>query len=283
MRKIFSFAGLFLLCFSFYSCNNNSNSTSKSSNMDSSSKSVSFIKGESVSYKDGDLSMNGFIAYDTASGSIRPVVLVIPEWWGLTDYAKSRAKQLADLGYFAMAVDMYGNGALAEDPGAAQKLSTPFYTNFNLGKERIDAALAVVKKYSQADTNNIAAIGYCFGGAQVLNAARLGENFKGVVSFHGNLVGAPANKDLLKAAILVCHGEADQFVKPEEVATFKKQMDSIGANYTFKSYPGATHAFTNPAATELGKKFNMPIAYNAAADTASWNEMKTFFGTIFKK
>ena len=112
--------------------------------------------------------------------------------------------------------------------------------------------------------------------------ALLGDNLKGVVSFHGGLETAPVNKDLLKAAILICHGEADKFVPDEQVAAFRKKLDSIGANYTFKSYPGATHAFSNPDATETGKKFDMPIAYNAAADTASWNEMKAFFGKIFK-
>jgi dienelactone hydrolase len=112
--------------------------------------------------------------------------------------------------------------------------------------------------------------------------ARMGENLNGVVSFHGNLTGVLPNKDLLKARILVCHGEADQFVPAEEVATFKRQMDSIGAPYIFKSYPNATHAFTNPEATEKGKKFGIPIAYNAAADSASWNDMKVFFGEIFK-
>lgn len=268
--------------FRLLSCNNNNSSTEKNNTMDSTSNAISHIKGIPVSYSDGNLTMNGFIAYDSTSEAARPVVLVIPEWWGVTDYTRSRASKLAALGYFAMTVDMYGNGAVADDPATAQKLSTPFYTNFNLGKGRIDAALAKAKTYQQADTSQVAAIGYCFGGAQVLNAVRLGENFKGVVSFHGNLVGAPAVKDLLKAPILVCHGEDDQFVKTEEVAEFKKQMDSIGAVYTFKSYPGATHAFTNPGATEIGKKFNMPIAYNAAADTASWNEMKTFFKKIFK-
>ncbi|MEO6406499.1 MAG: dienelactone hydrolase family protein, partial [Ferruginibacter sp.] len=130
-------------------------------------------------------------------------------------------------------------------------------------------------------TSRIAAIGYCFGGAQVLNMARLGDDLRGVVSFHGNLVGVSADKSKLKARILVCHGEADQFVKPEEVAAFKKHMDSIGANYTFKSYPNATHAFTNPGATAKGKQYNMPIEYNATADSASWNDMKVFFGEIF--
>jgi dienelactone hydrolase len=116
----------------------------------------------------------------------------------------------------------------------------------------------------------------------VLNMARMGDKLNGVVSFHGNLVGVPADKNLLKSKVLVCHGEADQFVNAAEVALFKKQMDSIGAVYTFKSYPGATHAFTNPDATAMGTKFKLPIAYNAAADSASWKDMKAFFGELFK-
>ncbi len=280
MKKSIQLLLFTAMFFSFTACSNNSSSQKKDSMTTSSATPV--IKEEGVSYPAGNLSMNGFVAYDSASAAKRPVILVIPEWWGLTDYAKSRAKQLAELGYFAMAVDMYGNGAIAEDPGTAQKLAGPFYANPQMGKDRIDAALAKIKNYPQADTNNIAAIGYCFGGAQVLNAARLGENFKGVVSFHGNLVGVAADKNLLKAKVLVCHGEADKFVTKEEVAKFKKQMDSIGAVYTFKSYANATHAFTNPGATEKGKQFNMPIEYNAAADKASWNDMKDFFGQIFK-
>lgn len=280
MKKSIQLLLFTAMLFSFTACSNNSSSQKKDSMPTSSATPV--IKEEGVSYPAGNLSMNGFVAYDSASAAKRPVILVIPEWWGLTDYAKSRAKQLAELGYFAMAVDMYGNGAIAEYPGTAQKLAGPFYANPQMGKDRIDAALAKIKNYPQADTNNIAAIGYCFGGAQVLNAARLGENFKGVVSFHGNLVGVPADKNLLKAKVLVCHGEADKFVTKEEVAKFKKQMDSIGAVYTFKSYANATHAFTNPGATEKGKQFNMPIEYNAAADKASWNDMKDFFGQIFK-
>ena len=151
-----------------------------------------------------------------------------------------------------------------------------------MAKSRFDAALNKLKTYDQVDTNSIAAIGYCFGGGMVLNLARLGENLKGVVSFHGSLVGTPADKNLLKAEILVCHGADDQFVKPQEVAQFKKQMDSIGADYSFKQYPNATHAFTNPAATEKGEKFKIPIKYNGTADSASWNDMKDFFGRIFR-
>lgn len=239
------------------------------------------IKEESVFYSGDSANMTGYVAYDTTTNDKRPVVLVVHEWWGLNDYAKKRARELAELGYLAFAVDIYGDRKQGTSPDSAGKLAAPFYEHPEKAKARIDAALAKIKTFAQADTNRIAGIGYCFGGGLLLNVARMGEPFRGVVSFHGSLVGTPAIKELLKAQILVCHGEADEFVKPEEVATFKKQMDSIGAKYTFKSYPNATHAFTNPDATAIGEKFKMPIKYNPAADTASWNEMKDFLKKIF--
>jgi dienelactone hydrolase len=220
--------------------------------------------------------------YDAAKEGKRPAVLVVHEWWGQNDYVRNRAKQLAELGYIAMAVDMFGGGKTAANPQEAQAMAMPFYQNPQMTRTRLEAALNKLKTYPQADTANMAAIGYCYGGFVVLNAAKLGAPLKGVVSFHGNLSGVQPQKDLLKAKIMVAHGAADQFVPEAEVAAFKKSMDSISANYTFKAYPNATHAFTNPAATETGKKFNMPIAYNGAADTASWNDMKAFFSTIFK-
>jgi dienelactone hydrolase len=226
--------------------------------------------------------MKGYIAFDSSSDVKRPAILIIPEWWGLNDYPKMRARELAKLGYIAMAMDMYGEGLTTDSPSVAGKLATPFYTNPQKALARIQAALASLKNYSVTDTGKLAAIGYCFGGGMVLNAARLGEPLKGVVSFHGSLIGAPANKDLLKAKILVCHGADDPFVPKEEVAKFQKQMDSIKADLTFKAYPGAVHAFTNPKATEVGKKWNIPIAYNAAADSASWKDMQAFFDRIFK-
>ena len=239
------------------------------------------IKEESMSYDADSAHMTGFVAWDSGSTAKRPVVLIVHEWWGLNEYAKKRARQLAGLGYLAIAVDMYGDGKMGDDPDAAGKLAMPFYYHPEKAKARFDAALAKIKTYAQADTSKIAAMGYCFGGAVVLNMARMGERLKGVVSFHGNLVGTPADKNLLIAKILICHGDSDSFVNPE-VPTFKKQMDSIGADYTFRSYPNATHAFTNPDATMLGEKFKMPIRYNAAADSASWKEMKEFFEKIFK-
>lgn len=265
------------------SCNNNDNTQASSSNTkDSSTASGAAIKEEPVSYTINGKTFKGYITYDSAKKDKRPGVLVVPEWWGLTDYPRNRAKQLAELGYIAMAVDMYGDGKIAANPQEAQALATPFYKDPTLTKTDLDAALEQIKKYPQTDTANIAAIGYCYGGFVVLNAAKLGADLKGVVSFHGNLAGVPVNKDALKAKILVCHGEADQFVKKEEIDAFKHSMDSAKVDYTFKTYPNATHAFTNPAATENGKKFKMPIAYNAAADSASWNEMKQFFSRIFK-
>jgi dienelactone hydrolase len=261
----------------FFSACNNGTTTAENETVK-----MPAVKNESVVYGKDSAKLTGFVAYDSNAAAKLPVVLVIHEWWGLNDYVKSRVKQLAALGYLAMAVDMYGDGKMGNNPDEAGKLATPFYTNPVLAKSRFEAALTKIKTYSQADTTKIAAIGYCFGGAMVLNMARLGEGLNGVVSFHGNLAGFPADKNLLKAKVLVCHGADDQFVSADEVKTFKKQMDSIGADYTFKQYAGATHAFSNPSATEMGQKFKIPIAYNAAADSASWNDMKDFFGKIFK-
>lgn len=240
------------------------------------------IREESVSIAADSVTLNSLVAYPDDTTTKHPIVLIVPEWWGLDTYVIHRAKQLADLGYFAVGVDMYGNGKVAANPDEAKALAMPFYMNPLLAKSRLEAALAKAKTYPQADTTRTAAIGYCFGGAMVLNSAKLGLPVSGVVSFHGNLAGVPPVKEKIKAQVLVCHGAIDQFVSAQEVATFKKQMDSVGIPYTFKEYANATHAFTNPEATEKGKKFNLPIAYNAAADTASWNDMKTFFDVIFK-
>lgn len=240
------------------------------------------LKEEVVNYQVDSLTMNSYVVYDENIEGKRPAVLVIHEWWGLNDYAKMRARKLAELGYIAMAVDMYGNGQMGPDPAAAEKLAMPFYMNPQMAKKHFDAAMENFKKNTIVDTAKMAAMGYCFGGGVSIGVARMGAGLKGVVSFHGNLNIVPANKDLLKAEILVCHGNADPFVPDTEVAQFKKQMDSIGAKYVFKGYDSATHAFTNPDATAMGEKFKLPIKYNAAADSASWNDMKDFFKRIFQ-
>lgn len=239
------------------------------------------IKEEEISFTSGGTELKSFIAWDGSTNDKRPIILVVPEWWGLTEYPRMRARQLAALGYFAMAVDMYGEGKIAANPDEAQKAATPFYQNPQEAKARLDAALAKARTYAQADTSKTAAIGYCFGGSMVLNAAKLGSDFDGVVSFHGGLEGVPPSKGLLKSKVLVAHGEADSFVPPAQVTAFRKSMDSVGANYTFIGYPNATHAFTNPDADKKAAEFGMPIKYNGAADTASWNDMKSFLKGLF--
>ena len=241
------------------------------------------IKEDKVTYSIGDKVFKGVIVYDENQVGIRPAILVVPEWWGMTDYPAMRARKLAALGYIAMAVDMYGDGKIAANPTEAQELATPFYKDPQLSKTRLEAALAKLKEYKQTDVQNILAIGYCFGGSVVLNSAKLGTDLKGVVSFHGGLAGVPANKELLKAKMLVCHGGSDKFVSENDVNTFKHQMDSIGADYKFVVYPNATHAFTNPDATKIGKQFNMPIEYNEKADKDSWNDMTMFFNKVLNK
>lgn len=241
------------------------------------------LKEESVTYMADGVALKGFVVYDANKSGKRPAILVVHEWWGLNDYAKNRARQLAELGYIAMAVDMYGGGMTASNPQQAQEMAGPFYKNPQLAKTRLDAALSKVKEFKQTDVANIAAIGYCFGGSVVLNAAKLGADLKGVVSFHGGLSGVPADKQKLKAKILVCHGAADKFVSEKDVDNFKHEMDSIHADYTFKIYANATHAFTNPDATKTGKEFNMPIEYNEAADKASWIDMQNFLTRLFGK
>lgn len=190
---------------------------------------------------------------------------------------------MASLGYIAMAIDIFGKGETASNPNEAQALTKPFYQDPQLAYERLGAALHKIREYKQTDNKNIAAIGYCFGGAVVLNSAKLGAPLKGVVSFHGTLAGVAPRKDVLKAKILVCHGADDKFTPPREVQKFRHQLDSVGADYVFKTYPNATHAFTNPDATKLGKQFDIPIAYNAEADKNSWNDMKIFLNGLFKK
>lgn len=236
---------------------------------------VSLVQ-ESVQYKEGNNTFEGFVSYSQDNKAKKPIVIIIHELWGVGDYVKNRAIQLAQLGYIAFAIDLYGKGKFADNPTDAGKLASELYKNPLLAKQRFDAALLKIKTFTNADTNRIAAIGYCFGGAMALNMARFGENLKAVVSFHGNLNGIAVDKKLFKSKVLICHGNDDKFVSNEEVTSFKNVMDSLGIKYTFKSYPKSTHAFTNPAATAIGIKFSIPIAYNKDADIASWNDMKKF-------
>ncbi len=282
--KLYSFAPILAaaLCMVFASCGNQaSNNVSQTQSMDSTKSSPS-IKTAEVIYMSNGKQSNGFIAYDENRKGKLPIVVVVPEWWGLTDYVKSRAKQLAELGYFAIDADLFGDGKTASNPQEAMAFTKPYYTNPELTKPAVEAAIAKAATFSQADRTRVAAIGYCFGGFVVLNAAKLGASLNGVVSFHGGLGGVQPKKGVIQGDILVCQGQLDQFVPESDRAAFKKSMDSVGAHYTFIEYPGASHAFSNPGATALGEKFKLPIAYNASADSASWKDMKSLFQTALK-
>jgi len=239
------------------------------------------IVRKEIDYKAGKTTLKGYLFYDENKTKKSPGIIVVHEWWGNNAYSQNRAKMLAELGYTAFAADMYGNGLIVDNPGDAQKNAGVIYADAGLLKERMMAAYDVLVNSGFADPERIAAIGYCFGGTVVLNAPSLGVPLDAVASFHGGLAGFKADPAIKNTHVLVCNGAADKFVSQEDKDNFKNQMNAVGAAYEFKEYEGALHAFTNPESTEAGKKFNMPIAYNAAADEASWNDMKEFFSKYF--
>ena len=236
------------------------------------------IKTQTVEYKDGDTTLKGFLAYDDAAAGKRPGVVVVPEWWGLNDYPKGRAEQLAKLGYVAFAADIYGEGFTTMDPKVAgQKAGEA--KKADLLAKRGALALEQLKKDPHVDPAKTAAIGYCFGGTTVLELARRGQDLLGVVSFHGTLdTEHPAQSGQVKTKVLVCHGDADSFVPPEQLAKFEKEMKDAGADAKVIHYPNAKHAFTNPAADKVGME---AIGYNREADQKSWADMQQFFKELF--
>ena len=241
------------------------------------------VVGEPVDYRAGDTVLKGFIAYDDSFEDMRPGILIVHEWWGHNEYARKRARMLAELGYVALALDMYGDGKQANHPDEAGKLAGEVMKNLPVAKARFLAALDVLKKNRFTDPGKIAAIGYCFGGGVVLQMARMGVDLDGVVSFHGTplVTAQPAQPGVVKAKVLVLQGAADPFVPPEQVEQFKKEMDNAGVDYRFIAYPGAMHAFTNPDADKYGKEFNLPLKYSEVADRASWADMQDFLTALF--
>lgn len=235
-----------------------------------------------IDYTDGTTTMKGLLAYDDAVTAKRPGVLVVHEWWGHNDYARDRARQLAGLGYTALAVDMYGDGKTADHPKDAGTFAGEAMANLERAEARFRAAMQALQDHPSADADQIAAIGYCFGGGVVLHMARRGVPLKGVASFHGSLgTETPAQPGAVKAAILVCNGADDSFVTAEAIEAFKKEMADAGADMKFVNYEGATHSFTNPGATAVGEKFGLPLRYDAKANQASWQDLQDFFDKIF--
>jgi dienelactone hydrolase len=242
------------------------------------------LREQAVSYRSADTTLKGYLVWDDKFTGKRPGILVVHEFWGLNDYPRERARLLAELGYTAFAIDMYGEGRVGEHPREASEFMNAVLSHADVGKTRFLAAKKFLELEPTVEPTQIAAIGYCFGGATVLAMARQGVDLKGVVSFHGLLnAGAPAQPGQVKARILVETGSDDPMAKPEEIAAFEKEMTAVGATYRVDNYPGVTHGFTNPGADEVAKTFGLPVAYNAAADEKSWLAMQKFFNEIFAR
>lgn len=240
------------------------------------------VVGKAVKYTVGGNAYTGYLAYDDAVEGKRPGILVVHEWWGHDDYVKGRADMLARLGYTAFAPDMYGTGKLASHPKDAKAFMTAMFSSGEVAA-RMGKALDILKGDATVDGGKLGAIGYCMGGALVLGAARAGMPLKAVASFHGSLATQTrAKPGAVKAELLVMNGAADPFVKPEHVAAFKAEMDNAGARYTFINYEGVLHSFTNPAATDRGREFGMPLRYDADAEQDSWRRMQLLFNEAFK-
>ena len=243
---------------------------------------TSDLHTETVTYRAGDTALQGYLAYDLKQSGERPGVMVIHEWWGLNDYIKRRAQMLAELGYTALAIDMYGNGKTATHPDEAGALMNEVLNDMDSATARLQAAYDCLQARPQTDANKVAAMGYCFGGAAALHGARIGMNLAGVVSFHGALGSFhKPEPGTVKARILVCHGAADALIPADDIDAFKQEMDDADADYQFIAYNGALHGFTNPQATENGRKYGLPLAYDAEADEQSWQTMQAFFKEIF--
>ena len=239
------------------------------------------VKGVEVSYATDSTNLKGYIAYDENSKEKRPGILIVHEWWGHNDYVRERADMLAELGYTAIAVDMYGDGKQADHPGDAGKFAGMVMTNLPEATARFNAAVDLLKKHESVDGEKLAAIGYCFGGSVALTMANSGADLDAVAAFHSGVALPVMPNEKLKAKVLVCNGADDPFIPAESVTAYKTAMDSIGAKYEYVSFPGAKHSFTSKEADANGEKFSLPLAYNAEADKKSWESLQELFKEVF--
>ncbi|KQC29101.1 dienelactone hydrolase family protein [Flagellimonas eckloniae] len=239
------------------------------------------VKGEEVTYASDSTNLKGYVSFDENNQKKRPGILIVHEWWGHNDYVRKRADMLAELGYTAMAIDMYGDGKQANHPDDAGKFAMSVMTNLPEAKARFNAALELLKKQESVDEEKIAAIGYCFGGSVALTMANSGADLDAVAAFHSGVQLPVMPNKGLKARVLVCNGADDPFVSPESVVAFKTAMDSIQAKYEYVSYPGVKHSFTSKDADVNGEKFQLPLVYDADADKKSWESLQILLKETF--
>ncbi len=232
------------------------------------------IHTETLEYSAGGTRLLGHLAYDSSIQGKRPGVVLFGEWWGLTDLLKRRASQIAELGYVALAADVYGDAKIAVDPAEAGKCMGGLMGDISVATARVTAAIETLAKVPQVDGARLGAMGYCLGGALSLHAARLGQPLRGIVSFHGSLGRThPAKPGDVKARVMVLHGGSDNFISDDELTGFIREMRELNVDLVFESYPGVKHGFTNPEATAKGQKFGLNLAYDASADSRSWDSM----------
>jgi dienelactone hydrolase len=243
------------------------------------------VKEEPVTYTDGEATMKGFIVYDDATQGKRPGIVMVHEWWGITKHIHNEAHNFAQQGYTVFIADMYGDAKTADNPTDAGALSGGVMKTPAVMESRFKAAQTELAKQASVNPQHIGAVGYCFGGAVVLNMARAGADLDAVAGFHASLglnTPAPA-PGTVKAKVLILNGADDPFVKQEQYAALKKDFDAAKVDYRIIEYPGAVHAFTNPEATELGKKFNLPLRYDAKVNEEAQAEATKFFAADLKK
>ncbi len=237
------------------------------------------VKTRTVNYEHNGTKLKGHLAWDDAVSGKRPGVLVVHEWWGLDDYARKRAEQLAALGYVAFACDMYGEGKTTKHPREAGAMAGEVRKNLDAWQGRAKAALKVLQEHEQVDGKKLAAIGYCFGGSTALQLAYTGADLAAVVSFHGSLpVPTAEQAGAIKARVLICHGAADSFIPEEAIRKVRSAFEEGKVDYQMVYYGKAKHSFTVPDAGKAGVD---GLAYDAAADRRSWQDMMQLFGEVF--
>lgn len=230
----------------------------------------------SYTAKDGTVSQSRLCLPQQAVSGLS-AVLVFPEWWGMSEHAKQSAERLAQAGYVAMTVDLYGDAFLTDDASVANEKMNALLADPQILAERTELALQALKNLPEVNENRIAAIGFCFGGKVALDMARRGADIKAVCSFHGNLTPAiPAFPGMVKAELLVQHGGRDSMVSMESLHAFREEMNAAGATYHIDVFPEAKHGFTNPQATANGEKNGADLAYNEAAAALAWQNMLDF-------